>query len=401
MPSVDVVEVSGLIDSPTASYIADEIRAANARKSELLVITIASPGGLNVRTGSLLRLIDASAVPIAVYAGPQRAHAAGTAAVLVAAAHIAAIGPSAQLGPAHPTNLAVDRNSAQGLALKEATQRQIDELQRARNREPGIFLTEAIPASVALARHQVDLTVVSVAELLERVNGRSVTTAGGERTLRLDKKSVEVRFHKPGPWRRVLHVLIIPTLVYVLLVTGVLLVVFELFQPGFGVAGVTGMLLLTGAVYGIFVLPTAVWALAVFAGSCVLLSTDVALNGLGPPTYLGLAGFAVGSARMFSGPAAELQLRWWLVLIGVITAFIFFVPVMTIVRRARTPIQRVADPAVVGQAGQVRSILNPEGYVWVADALWRAKAEDDARIRVGEDVTVTGIDGTLLMVRRP
>ncbi|MHB8510610.1 MAG: NfeD family protein [Actinomycetota bacterium] len=399
-PIVDVVEVSGLIDTTMANYIGAEIKAANESSSELLVMSISSPGGLNVSTDSLVNLMNASNVPIAVYVGPQRARAAGTAAILVAAANIAAIGPSAQLGPANPTNLAVDPKSDRGKLLGQRVSLLLDQLQRTRGRQAGIFADKAIPASVALREGQVDMTVVSVAELLERSNGRSVTTANGDHVLRLDKNLVEIRFHKPGPWPRLLHTLVIPSLVYVLLVTGVLLVVFEIFQPGFGVAGVTGMLLLVGAIYGLFVLPVALWALAVFVLACLLLSVDVALDGIGPPTYLGLIGFVIGSAKMFAGPAPELEVRWWLALLGVIIAFIFFVPVMTIVKRARKAPQRTADPALVGLPGQVRSILNPEGYVWVADALWRARSVDEDRIRVGEDVTVTGVDGALLTVRR-
>jgi membrane-bound ClpP family serine protease len=54
----------------------------------------------------------------------------------------------------------------------------------------------------------------------------------------------------------------------------------------------------------------------------------------------------------------------------------------------------------VGQPGRVRSVLNPEGFVWVADELWRARSEEGDRVRVGEDVVVSGVEGSLLRVRR-
>lgn len=399
-PVVDVVEVSGVIDSPIAEYLADEIASANRRGSELLVIAISSAGGLNVRTESLLRLIEISRVPVAVYVGPQRAEAAGTAAMLVAAAHVAAVGPSARLGPAHPTNLAVDPGSDRGRRLRDATREQLLELTGARGRDPAIYLDASIAASTALARRQVDYTVVSVAELLRRADGRLVATAAGSRPLNLNEDEVDIRFHKPGPIRRILHALTGVALVYLLLVAGVLLVVFEVFQPGFGVAGVTGALLLVGAGYGLVALPSTLWAVAVFAAGCALMAFDVAADGLGPPTWVGLAAFAAGSFAMFPGPADELRIAWWLALAGTLTAFVFFVPVMTVVRRARAPVRRVADPALVGRSGQVRSILNPEGYVWVGDALWRARADGEERIRVGEEVLVTGVDGSRLTVRR-
>lgn len=399
-PVVDIIEISGLIDPPMHRYIANEIREANKEGAELLVISISSDGSLNTRTESLLRLIEASHVPVAVYVGPQRAIAGGSAAVLVAAAHIAAIGPSAKLGPAHPTNLAVRPDSDRGRALREATLTQLNELAAARGRAPATFLDATIPASRALEERQVDYTVVSVAELLQRANGREVTTAAGTRALNLDKDAVDIRFHKPGPWPRVLHALANASLIYILLIAGALLVAFEIFQPGFGVAGVTGALLLVGGIYGVTVLPSSLWAILALTGGMALLTIDVALDGLGPPTAIGAVAVTAGSFGLFPGPAAPLRIAWWLALLGVVSALVFYVPIMTMVRRARRPIKKEADASLVGQPGQVRSILNPEGYVWVADALWRARSDDDERIRVGEDVLVTGLDGTLLKVRR-
>lgn len=403
VPAVDVVEVSGIIDTPISEYIRDEIVRANRRKSALVVLSISSAGGLNIRTESLIRLIDSSATPIAVYIGPQRAQASGSAAVVLAAAHIAAIGPSGRLGPAHPTNLAVEKTSKRGLALREATRLQIANLQQVRGRNgegSAQFLDRSIPASVAQKSRQVDFTVIGIAQLLENLDGYSVTTKAGPIKLQLEPKAVDVRFHKPGPVRRALHSMINAALVYVLLVAGVLLVVFEIFQPGFGVAGVTGSLLLVFAGYGLVALPTAMWAIALFVVGSVLLALDVAIDGLGPPTYAGITAFTLGSLFMFSAPTDELRLATWLAIVGSVTALVFFVPIMTIVRRARKPIQRIVDGSMVGKNGQVRSILNPEGYVWVEEGLWRARADEDARIRVGEDVTVTGVDGALITVRR-
>jgi membrane-bound serine protease (ClpP class) len=185
-----------------------------------------------------------------------------------------------------------------------------------------------------------------------------------------------------------------------MLLAGILLVVFEIFQPGFGVAGVTGSLLLVGAAYGLIVLPVSPWAILALAAGAALLTVDVRLNGLGPPTVAGMLLFTLGSMFVFPGPAGELRIPRWLIGFGAGSALVFFVPVMTMVRRQRRPVGTMARQSLVGQTGQVRSMLNPEGYVWVAEGLWRARAGDEERLRVGEDILVTGIDGLLLTVRR-
>ncbi|MFN2640671.1 MAG: NfeD family protein, partial [Actinomycetota bacterium] len=121
--------------------------------------------------------------------------------------------------------------------------------------------------------------------------------------------------------------------------------------------------------------------------------------GLGIPTAIGTAAFFAGS--LWSFPVAALRPPLWLVILGAITALIFFVPIMTVVRRQARPIGKAATRALVGQNGEVRSMLNPEGFVWVSGALWRARSEDGSRMRVGEPVTVTGLTGEVLTVVRP
>jgi membrane-bound ClpP family serine protease len=149
------------------------------------------------------------------------------------------------------------------------------------------------------------------------------------------------------------------------------------------------------------VLPVSLLGLALFSAGIALLSVDVAVSGLGPPTIAGSALLTFGSFTMFPAPAGALGIRWWLVALGVVSTLVFFVPVMTFVKRSRlSPTEQKEARALLGQPGRVRSVLNPEGFVWVADELWRARSEDGDKVRVGENVVVSGIEGSLLRVRR-
>jgi membrane-bound serine protease (ClpP class) len=267
--------------------------------------------------------------------------------------------------------------------------------------DPGAFLDRTLGANASLDARAVDFITPSVAELLRLSDGRTVTTAGGSVTLRLRSDEVVVRFLKPGPIRGLLHTFANASLVYMLLLSAAMLIAFEAFQPGFGVAGVTGIVLLAAAAYGLTVLPVGILGLALFVAGVLLLGLDVAINGLGAPTIAGSALAAYGSLTMFPAPAGALGVPGWLVALGLVALGIFFVPVMTLVRRSRLdPEQQRAARALVGQPGRVRSVLNPEGFVWVADALWRARSDDGARLPVGEDVVVTNVEGALLRVKR-
>jgi membrane-bound serine protease (ClpP class) len=53
---------------------------------------------------------------------------------------------------------------------------------------------------------------------------------------------------------------------------------------------------------------------------------------------------------------------------------------------------------MVGKVGVVRSMLNPEGHIFVAGALWRARAPDQAgKVKTGAKVRVLGINDRLTL----
>jgi membrane-bound serine protease (ClpP class) len=402
-PIVDVVEAFGVLDPQLAGYVIDRIAAANHDESTLVVIELDSAGSLESDPAAIVDAIGRSRVPVAVWIGPRRAQARSGAALVVAAAHVNAIGPSGRLGPLHPTELTIDPTSRAGLVRKSeelAVARSLAALHR--RGDPDAYAERTLGANASADADAVDMVVPSVAELLRRSDGRTVRTQAGNITLRLKTDEVGLRFFRPGPVRSLLHTFATtPSLVYLCLLAGAMLVAFEFFQPGFGIAGVTGAAVLAGAIFGMTILPVSIIATVLFSIGVVLLMIDVALNELGAATIGGTLLLAIGSFRMFPAPAGPLGVPGWLVVLGVAAALVFFVPVMTLVRRSRRdPETQRAARELVGLPGQVRSMLNPEGFVWVSDALWRARSEDGTRLRVGEDVVVTGADGILLHVRR-
>jgi len=401
-PVVDVAEVFGVLDHQLAGFVLDRIDEANRDGATLLVLELDTPGALEVDVRTIIDRMNASRVPIAVWVGPRAASARSAGALLVAAAHIAAIGPSGRLGPLHPLDLSVDPDSREGRRVREREVSLAISLEQARGRpQTAAYFERSLGANASLDADAVDVITPSVAELLQRSDGRMVTTAAGPVTLRLKSDEVAVRLLKPGPIKAFFHTLASPSLVYVMLLTAAMLVAFEAFQPGFGVAGVTGALLLAGAVYGLTVLPVGILGLVAFAAGVALLGVDVAVHGLGVPTFAGTALLAYGSLATFPAPAGALGIRGWLVGLGVVAALIFFVPVMTMVRRSKLkPEEQKEARALIGGRARVRSVLNPEGFVWISDGLWRARSEDGGRVKVGEDVVVTAVDGSLLRVRR-
>ncbi|MGI8575233.1 MAG: NfeD family protein [Egibacteraceae bacterium] len=425
-PIVDVLQIEGALDAPMASYVDDAVADAAAEDVEVVVLQLSSTGALGVELDRLVAPLIDSGVPVVVWAGPPGARVTGAGAVLAQAGHLLGQAPGTVLGAAAPADLAAgDADPADRRALSE----RLGELARVRGRSvpaaqamaqgrayaalvngrplsPEIDLPQGVDAGdvigldgqVLVEQDVIDLSAAGLDDVLRELDGRTVTLAGGqERTLDVDPVTALVRFRNPGLLARMLHTVVSPTLAYLLLIAGALAILFELFQPGFGVAGFSGLALAALAMYGVSVLPARWWALGLVVIGLLLLAADLSVAGLGLLTVGGAVALGVGSWFLFAAP---LMVPAWIV--GATVAFnvLFFVIIMTVVLRAQGVAAVSGAQRVIGKAGVVRSMLNPEGHVYVEGGLWRARAPEGAgRVKTGTPVRIVGLnDGSTLEV---
>jgi membrane-bound serine protease (ClpP class) len=108
-----------------------------------------------------------------------------------------------------------------------------------------------------------------------------------------------------------------------------------------------------------------------------------------------------GSWLLFAG-SQHLSVPWWLLVLVTLAVVAFFVVVMTVVLRAQGNQALAGAENLVGRVGVVRSMLNPEGHVFIAGALWRARAPEQAgRVKSGTRVRVVRLDDTLTLEVEP
>ena len=122
---------------------------------------------------------------------------------------------------------------------------------------------EAMPGAEAEQYGFADLDATSVVDLLNKVDGRTVQTAGGPWVLHTQVATTDadvnagigvvIHFIEPGILVRVAHAVATPSMVYFLLVFGLACIAFEITQPGFGFAGFAGVFLTALGVYGLTV----------------------------------------------------------------------------------------------------------------------------------------------------
>ena len=129
---VEVVDLEGVIDPTTAAYLESRLDLAASKRSEIVVIRLDTPGGLDVSMRDMVQGILRSPVPVVVWVGPPGARAASAGVFLVYASHVAATAPGTNLGAAHPVDLggelSVPGHAIMSKAHVERLERELDRI---------------------------------------------------------------------------------------------------------------------------------------------------------------------------------------------------------------------------------------------------------------------------------
>jgi len=402
-----VIQAEGLIDPPNARLIRDSLRDANERDATLVVIQLDSPGALDVDVDGLVSDIRDSRVPVAVWVGPSGARARGAAVLLLQAAAVATVAQGATIGPAYPVRL-----DDPGAMSREEIRVRLDRLALFGGRRPAGALTDGRVGAVEAGRRSfVDLLKPIIGEVIVSLHGRVVRTptgyvrlstarvVTGGATLRRTPNQ-EVRFRRLDLGGTVVHKLTSPSIGYLLLVAGLLLIVFEFYMASIGLAGLAGALALVGAAVGMSHLPVVGWALALVALGVYGFTVDVQAGRIGVWTFLGAGALVGGSLALFGGSSA-LNPPWWeLAAVWVGTA-VFMRLAMTAALRSRFSSPVVDREGLVGAVGVADGDVSPEGVVLVDGARWPARAGGAGSVASGAPVRIVGVDGVTVEVESP
>ena len=357
---IDVIEVSGRIDPVVADFIRRTIGRAADSESEVLVMQLDTSGVLLDRSefARLVEEIRVSAVPVAVWVGPTGASASGPTAAILAAAAVSGMAPGTRVA-----GLGTDAARARGLVSTTAP--------TLGDFVVGLDGVDAGGKVLHTAR------VVPEGELLRR------------------QQAGQVRFAKLGLTERLLHLTTDPSVAYLLLMVGLLLIVFEFFTAGIGVAGVTGAVSLILSAYGLAVLPASLLGLALIALAIFGYSVDVQAGAPRVWTGIGVVSLVLGSWQLFPG---DLAVPWLVIVLMSAGVALFFLSGMTAMLRARFSTPTIGRESMIGEMGQATTGIDPEGLVDLRGGKWRARTNRATPIPAGERVRVVAIDGLLLEV---
>jgi membrane-bound serine protease (ClpP class) len=370
-PASDIVvvaQVNGYLDPIEVDFIERTLDQAQRDRITALVIQLDSPGVV-VSDAEIARLTDrisTSSVDVGVWVGPSGAQALGRAADVVAAAKYRGLAPGSRLDIG-PRNVGADEAFTSGRTNVGATC----------ERQQGS--TEGCAATIG------DF-VVSIPSVPTR------QVQQGEQT-RLEPTG-QTRFASLSIVSRIAHSVASPPVAYLLFVIGMALVIFELFTAGVGVAGVVGAGAFLMGCYGLGVLPTRPGAIALLVFAMFGFSIDVQ-TGV-PRVWSGIAtvAFVLGSLLLYDG----VSMSWITLVAGTLGITVAMVGGMPAMVRTRFSTPTIGREWMIGEEGEARTAIAPDGTVVVRGAPWRARTNRATPIAGGARVRVAGIEGLVLEV---
>ncbi len=399
------LRVEGPIVPVVAEYIQGGIVAAENQGASLVIIELSTPGGLLTTTQKIVEDILNAKVPVAVYVSPAGAWAGSAGTFITLASHIAVMAPGSRIGAAHPVAMGSEGEPSETQQQKAAEDaaawiRSIAELKERDpvSAEATVLESKSFSDKEALELGLIDLQASSREELINHIQGRSVTLINGEE-IDLDVVGKPIKELAMSSTQRLLFSVSEPNIAYLLMTVGTLGLVLELYHPGAIFPGVVGGISLLLGLYSLGSLNAQFSGIFLLLLGMGLIAAEVFMTSHGLLATGGVISFILGSFMLFSKtnpPFLQVSIR----LIAITT--LLLAAAIALLLRAVIRVQRrqafSGRESLPGKRGIALTPLNPTGTVLFDGERWHAESSEP--LEAGEKVLVTNIEGLVLTVKR-
>lgn len=418
--------IEDTINPVKARFVARTVEQAGQSGAMLLIIELDTPGGLYDSTRRIVASLLESPVPVAVLVAPRGAQAGSAGTFITAAGHIAAMAPGSNIGAATPVSgsgedlseTLADKatNDAAALirSIAAARGRNADALEQTVRTAASYTANEALDANI------IDYIAADIPDLLAQLDGVTITTTAGTRTLQTDGLDlVPVKMQ----WReRLVNFIANPNIAFLLISIGSLGLIFEMMTPGLIGPGVAGVICLGLGFLALGNLPFNWAGIAFIVLAIVLAALEIFVSGFGALGIGAVASLIIGGLLLFGSfggggiPAnfTEVSVSLWVLagVGGVLALAAGYLVLETVMSRSgsrwaaagRGGVElgdsdgRSETGRLIGQTGVVTSGLQPRGIVTLGNETWSAVSNDGLSIPAGRRVQVVDVQGLLLTV---
>ena len=396
------ITLDATINPATADFIHRAIEIAQKEQSTCLLIHLNTPGGLLKSTRVIVSDILESKVPVVVYVSPGGAHAGSAGVFITMAAHIAAMAPGTNIGAAHPVSTQGEMDTIMSAKATNDAMAFIRSIatKRGRNAEWGV---QAVRNSVSLTETEalqynvITLIASNEQELLNSIDGKTVTVSTG--TVALHTKKASVKTLNMGWGEKMLNILSDPNVAYILFLLGLYGLIFELYSPGAIFPGIIGGICIILALYTMHTLPVNYAGLALIVFGVILFLLEIKIVSHGLLAIGGVISLLLGSMMLIRTDEtwAMASLSWSVIITAVGISAMFFLFVISMGLKAQRAKPSMGLESMIGEIGQSLSELNPAGTVRMHGEIWKAITASGL-IPEGKKVIVTGVLNFTLQV---
>jgi membrane-bound serine protease (ClpP class) len=256
--------------------------------------------------------------------------------------------------------------------------------------------SEAIGSAEAVERNVVDLVADDLDHLLELVDGRAVTVGREERTL--STRNARVERIEMGVVNAFFDVISDPQIAMLLILAGLLGLYVEFTQPGVIFPGVAGAVCLVVAALSLQIIPFNWLGLILILTGIGLLVAELFVTSFGALFASGIACLAIGGYLLFDVPEEmDVAVPFWPVVFPAVAVVAIFGAIIVFgVGRSMIRPAAAGAEGLVGELGVVEDEIREKGRVRVRGEYWTAAA--DKPISKGERVRVVAVEQLVLRV---
>ena len=430
-----LLSVDDAIGPAIADYIERGLDKANDAGAEIVIIRLDTPGGLDLAMRSIIQAVIASPVPVAIHVAPSGARAASAGTYMMYATHIAAMAPGTNLGAATPVQMggmpgmdppekpvppgAPDADDGAGETVAEeepeetvpgnadamrkkivndaaAYIRSLAEL-RGRNAEwaeQAVREGASLSSEEALEAGVIDILATDIADLLQQVDGRTVTVQNAQRTL--NTRGLIVEAIEPDWRNELLAIITNPNIAYILMLLGIYGLFFELANPGYVLPGVIGGISLLLALYALQVLPVNYAGLGLMLLGVALIVGELFVPSFGILGIGGIISFVMGSILLFDRESGNLAVSMPLIIaVSALSAGFFLIVIRSLHASRQRPVVTGAEE-LIGATGTIAADFSGAGIINIHGEQWNAQSKTP--LRGGDSARVIGREGLILHV---
>jgi membrane-bound serine protease (ClpP class) len=394
------VDVDGMIHPITVEIVGTAIARAEAERADVVLIRLNTPGGLMDAMRQTIEKIVASHVPVVTYVAPAGGRAASAGFFLLESGDLAAMAPGTNTGAAHPVQMTGEMDSV----MKEKVENDAAAYMRSicvkRGRDAALAETavrqsKSFTDREALDGRLVDLVAANEAQLLQAVDGRTVTRFDGS-TLTLHTAGAEVEVYQRSARQKLISAIADPNIAFILLIVGALAIYVEFSSPGMVAPGVIGAILVLLGLSAISVLPINWLGAALLILAFVLFALEAKFTSHGVLGVGGAVSMVLGAVMLINSPYPEMRIHFSTALAVALPFALITMVLVSLVMQARRAKVETGSEGMIGETGSALTALEPGGKVFVHGEYWDAVATRP--VAAGAPVRVTGMERLKLTV---